>query len=169
MWAGKDSVLELMEGYIDGGHTRCTDYFYSSVTLAGITLRKNRRGVPKEIKKKRFQRGQPCYKQKRNVHFGAHIYIVHKTSKWYKKIFFHSTQTAVVNAWKLYKDAIGKVRLNDFRMDVVESLLNAKCDCARDHSDAARPELEEVSGPKNNTRRRCTGCYSTTSKEQGRV
>ncbi|KAK6034304.1 hypothetical protein COOONC_28191, partial [Cooperia oncophora] len=63
----------------------------------------------------------------------------------------------------------GSDEVADQRMDVVESLLNAKCDCARDHSDAARPELEEVSGPKNNTRRRCTGCYSTTSKEQGRV
>ncbi|VDO25445.1 unnamed protein product [Haemonchus placei] len=100
----------------------------------------------------------------------AYTPFVRKTAKWYKSFFFHLlTQTAVVNAWKLYRDVIKNVRLNDFKMDVIDSLLCQE----REYPPArqfqpARHVLEEVPFPKALSRRRCSGCYAIMSKEQGR-
>ncbi|XGW14066.1 hypothetical protein V3C99_000398, partial [Haemonchus contortus] len=85
IYAGKDPsrhepladqvVLELMEDYLDEGRIVCTDNFCSSVGLAEKlitrrshlgTLRRNRKGIPKENKETKLKRGQPCCKQKRN-------------------------------------------------------------------------------------------------------
>ncbi|XGW33875.1 hypothetical protein V3C99_017952 [Haemonchus contortus] len=86
IYAGKDPsrhelladqvVLELMEGFLDEGRIVCTDNFYSSFGLAEKlisrrshlvgTFRRNRKGIPKEIKETKLKRGQLCCKQKRN-------------------------------------------------------------------------------------------------------
>ncbi|XGW33830.1 hypothetical protein V3C99_017916 [Haemonchus contortus] len=236
IYAGKDPsrhepladqvVLELMEGFLDEGRIVCTDNFYSSVGLAEKlisrrshlvgTLRRNRKGIPKEIKETKLKRGQLCCKQKRNGvlvlkwrdkrdlyvistkhdatvgtsqkpevvddynemkgfvdlsdQMASYTPFVRRTMKWYKRIFFHLiTQTAVVNAWKLYKDVVKNIRLNDFKVEAVESLLNVdQSYTSSHHSHFMRHVLKEVSkGPKGINRRRCAEFYAAMSKEQG--
>ena len=74
----------------------------------------------------------------------------------------------VVNAWELYKDVVKNIRLNDFKLEVVESLLHFDHSyTSSHHCHSMRHVLEEVSkGLKGINRRRCIECYAAMSKEQ---
>ena len=92
--------------------------------------------------------------------------FVRKTCKWWIRIFFHLiTQTALVSAWKLYKDMIGNIKINDFKKEIVESLLETE----RVFIPSMRHKLEELKGPKAKTRKRCSNCYSKSSQAHGRL
>ena len=92
--------------------------------------------------------------------------FVRKTTKWYIRLFFHLiTQTAMVNAWRLYNDNIKRIKLVDFKIEVVESLLESE----RSYTPTTCHKLEETKGAKVTTRRRCVGCYKFLSKSEGQV
>ena len=66
----------------------------------------------------------------------------------------------LVNSWKFYNDYVKKIELNNFTMEVIEYLLRDERTCAP----TTQYTLEELDGPKSETRRYCTGCYRILSK-----
>lgn len=48
---------------------------------------------------------------------------MHKSTKWYKKVFFHMIDISLYNAWIIYKALGNNVPLLEFRHDVVQALL----------------------------------------------
>ncbi|VDL83170.1 unnamed protein product, partial [Nippostrongylus brasiliensis] len=86
VYAGKDKarcgtvadsvIMELMEDYLDQGRHLCTDNWYTSIPLARTlikrktnlvgTLRRNRKGIPSQVKEKKLKRGESCSQQDRN-------------------------------------------------------------------------------------------------------
>ena len=54
------------------------------------------------------------------------------------------TQTALVNSWKLYNDTTEKIKLNDFKLEIVEALLPDE----QVSTPAACHRLEELDGRK---------------------
>lgn len=84
-----DVVLKLCQDHLDHGRVVITDNFYTSIPLAQElrkthtvgTLRKNRKGVPKEITLQKLKKGEICgseneegivvgkWKDKREVYF----------------------------------------------------------------------------------------------------
>ena len=96
----------------------------------------------------------------------AYSPFVRKTTKWYIRIFFHIiTQTAVVNAWVLYNLLNNKTKLNEFKMILIESLLQEKTPVKNE----TKRLLEEVDGPRNVFRKRCAGCYKKNFDLHGRL
>ena len=94
----------------------------------------------------------------------AYTPFVRRTTKWYLRIFFHlMTQTALVNSWKLYNDIVEEIRPNDFKMNIIESLLENE----RVYAPATSHSLEELTGEKAVIRKRCIGCYKRLSRDHG--
>ncbi|KAK5980018.1 PiggyBac transposable element-derived protein 4 [Trichostrongylus colubriformis] len=68
--------MDLMEGFMDEGRVLCTDNFYTSIELAEmllrrktdliVTLRKNRKRIPKTVKEKKLKRGDVLFQQDDN-------------------------------------------------------------------------------------------------------
>ncbi|KIH56907.1 hypothetical protein ANCDUO_12909 [Ancylostoma duodenale] len=53
--------------------------------------------------------------------------FLRKTSKRYLRLFFHLlTQTSLVNSWRLYYDNAQTMKFNEFKIEVIESLLDSK-------------------------------------------
>lgn len=108
------------------------------------------------------------YKQARqfidaNNQMSTYTPFIRRTTTLYQKIFFHMiTQTALINSWRLYNDNVNHIRFMDFKMTVVEHLLDQ-----RFHTITTNHILEELAGPKSASRRRCVGCYKYLSKESG--
>ncbi|KAL6728531.1 hypothetical protein Aduo_010297 [Ancylostoma duodenale] len=90
---------------------------------------------------------------------------VRKTTKWYQRVFFHlTTQTAIVNSWRLFCDVTGSTMgLIDYKISIIKSLLPLK----RPPSPTLKHLLEQVEGPKRSTVRRCVGCYTKICTESG--
>ncbi|VDL68950.1 unnamed protein product [Nippostrongylus brasiliensis] len=101
----------------------------------------------------------------------AYTPFVRKTTKWYIRLFFHLlTQTAVINAWFLYcKIKSTKSRLNDFKLEIVESLLEFGQADTTPITTSSTPKLEEVHNAKGHDRRRCGSCYENLCKTHGRT
>ena len=69
-------VFSLMDDLLGKGRQLCCDNWYNSVGLAKKllerktdligTLRRNRRGIPTQVKKRRLKRGQLYYQQNKN-------------------------------------------------------------------------------------------------------
>ncbi|RCN41758.1 hypothetical protein ANCCAN_12299 [Ancylostoma caninum] len=62
---------------------------------------------------------------------------------------------AIGNAWRLYRDIVEKIRLTDFKMNIIESLLQEELQ----PSQTSDHKLEQLAGPKAVVRKRCVGCY----------
>ena len=93
----------------------------------------------------------------------AYTPFLRKTTKWYIRLFFHLvTQTSMVNAWRLYCDVISKIKFNEFKILVIEALLDIK-----KSTPSSRHKLEELH--KTSGRKRCTGCYDNLSHTHGRI
>jgi hypothetical protein len=230
VYAGKDTsrigsvaesvVMKLMDGLLDNGRRLFTDNWYTSIPLAETlikrkthmigTVRRNRRGLPKQVTGKKLKRGSVVAQQnrlgvtvlkwrdKRDVlmlstthddamseqakpmivqdynqvklfvdtsdQMASYSPYVRKTSKWYIRLFFHLlTQTALVNAWRLYSDHVQKIKLTDFKIEIIESLLDNERLCTL----PTRHTLEELAGRKAVSRKRCTGCYRNLSTKEG--
>ncbi|RCN44855.1 hypothetical protein ANCCAN_09137 [Ancylostoma caninum] len=68
-----------------------------------------------------------------------------RTKNWYIRLFHHLlTQTALVNAWRLYNDNIQRFTFSDLKIDVIECLL----DNERLNAITTRHSLEELTGPR---------------------
>lgn len=96
--------------------------------------------------------------------------FIQRTSKWYRKIFFHIIcNLAVINAWCLYKIKHGNnMHIMDFKKSIVRSWLSLQlsvCDTSPNNNN--KRILEEVGGPKKSTRRRCRSCYAELSQKFG--
>lgn len=230
IYAGKDTsrigsvassvVLRLMNGLLDHGRILYTDNWYSSVPLAEEliqrkthlvgTIKKNRKGLPKEVIDTKLKRGMSIARQNPNgvtvmkwvdkreifmlstLHdnainqdgkpvivedynsgkmyvdisdqMAAYTPFLRRTTKWYIRLFFHLlTQTALVNSWRLYCDNVNKVKLNDFKIEIIESLLEND----RQYVPKTKHWLEELDGPKALSRKRCHACYNKMSKTHG--
>ncbi|KIH44577.1 hypothetical protein ANCDUO_25397 [Ancylostoma duodenale] len=190
-----------MEGLLDEGRQLCTDNWYSSVPLVRKllkrkthligTLRRNRKGIPTQLKDRKLKRGQMYYQQSRSGilvlkwkdkrdllmistkhdasltqnnkpkvvedynnmmgyvdqsdQMAAYTPFVRKTTRWYLRIFFHLiTQAAIVNAWRLYSNIMEKIRLTDFKLILIESLLQEE----PQPSQTSDHKLEQLAGPK---------------------
>ena len=95
----------------------------------------------------------------------AYSPFLRKTTKWYIRLFFHLvTQTSMVNAWRLYNDCVDKIKFNEFKISVIESLLDKK----KPVVPTSRHKLEELSKT-TGLRKRCVGCYDFLSKTNGRL
>lgn len=87
-----------------------------------------------------------------------------KTVRWYKKVFVHVLQVAMVNAWSLYKLAYvdKKITLYDYRHIVIKSLLPAAIESPASISTKKRPNhiLSKVPFDQAGKRRkkRCRVC-----------
>ncbi|EYC26340.1 hypothetical protein Y032_0010g1099 [Ancylostoma ceylanicum] len=91
--------------------------------------------------------------------------FVRRTKKCHIRLLFHLlTQTSLVNAWRLYNDNIQRIRFNDFKIEVIEYLLNNE---RLNATTTIRRSVEELAGPKAVTRRRCSSCYRNWSKKEG--
>ena len=211
-------VMKLMDGLLDCGRRLFTDNFYTSIPLAENlikrrthmigTIRKNRKGLPKEVREKKLKRESIVaqqngdgitiikWKDKRDImmlsitHDGlmsehnkplavedynqAKLFVdtsdqmasyspyLRKTSKWYIRLFFHlTTQTALVNAWRLYSDHVKKIGFTEFKIEIIESLLK------KEDIPSGKPILEELAGPKSVSRKRCIACYRKLCKAEG--
>ena len=79
----------------------------------------------------------------------------------------------VVNAWKLYKVKVKNIRIQNrfigFKLEVVQSLLNADCGyTSSHHCHSMRHESEEIPGGlKGINSMRSVECNAAMSKEQG--
>lgn len=95
----------------------------------------------------------------------AYSPFVRRTTKWYIRIFFHFvTQMAIVNSWRLFCDSKEKIRLNEFKMNLVESLLHGGLNEAP--SPRVNHKLEKARVGSKEERRRCIGCYKELCEEK---
>lgn len=70
----------------------------------------------------------------------------------------------MVNAWRLYNDNVKKITFNDFKIEIVESLIFYERSFT---PTTTRHKLEELAGPKASTRKKCIACYKELSKKEG--
>ncbi|VDL74272.1 unnamed protein product [Nippostrongylus brasiliensis] len=211
--------MNLVDGLLDQGRTLFTDNWYTSVDLAEVllkrstnmvgTIRRNRVGIPKEIKNRKLKRGEMVAVQNRKgvviirwrdkrelfmlstmhgdsrsertdkptiVHaynegktfvdtsdqMASYSPFVRRTCKWYIRLFFHLlTQTALVNAWKLYCATKERIGLTKFKILITrEWLSRVEPDQQAPHGLNRETDhrLEKV-GFSRNSRKRCVGCY----------
>ena len=61
-----------------------------------------------------------------------------------------TTQTVLVNAWRLYSDHVTKIDFTEFNIEIIESPLKKK-----EETPSGKPILEELAGPKSVSRKRC--------------
>lgn len=99
-----------------------------------------------------------------------------RTLKWYKRLFFHLvTATTVVNALHLYNKINNKkIDITKFKEEIVKELTRTESEMESQISPAScskkrRHILKEVEGQKRTTRKRCSVCYKSLSKEHGSV
>lgn len=89
--------------------------------------------------------------------------FVRRTCKWYIRLLFHiTTQTMLVNAWRLYCEKQNtKVTLTNFKIEVSRSLLA----CLPTLTTTTRHVLQKA-GPARTSSKRCHSCYETMSKNE---
>ena len=213
----------LINGLLGKGRQLCCDHWYNSVGWAKKllkrktdligTLRRNRRGIPTQVKERRLKRGQLYYQQNKNGvlilkwkdkrdllmistchdeevsqsnkpvvvedckkfmryvdqsdQIASYTPFARRTIKWYLRTFFHLvTQTAIVNSWTLFCDSNDKIKLNEFKMRIVESVLASNSTL----SPRVTHKLEDIKVlSKKDIRKRCIGCYEDLAKKNGRT
>lgn len=68
--------MKLMNDFLDQGHTLLVDIWHKSIGLAEKmtdTLRKNRKGLPFDVKGKKLKRGQLAVQQNQEQYNGAQV------------------------------------------------------------------------------------------------
>ncbi|XP_067113917.1 piggyBac transposable element-derived protein 4-like [Osmerus mordax] len=111
------------------------------------------------------------------------VECIRKTTKWYKKIFFHLIDTAVLNSYIVHRKLSGKViPYRDFRIQLMKELLMDH-HVARCRSVGGRPsidtplrlkarhfpsEIPQTANQGRKTRRQCKVCQTSTRRKQRR-
>ncbi|XP_051530988.1 piggyBac transposable element-derived protein 4-like [Myxocyprinus asiaticus] len=102
-----------------------------------------------------------------------------KTTKWYKKVFFHLLDTAVLNSHIIHRQLTGKVITSlQFRMNMMRGLLEEHS-TPRCPSKAGHPvlrltarhfpsEVPQTASQGSRTRRHCKVCLSSTRRTKQR-
>lgn len=231
-------VLQLAEYYLNTGRTLTTDNFYTSIELAKLlisknthlvgTLRRNRKGVPNAVSKKKLSKGEffgmkdintgiviSKWKDKRDVmmlstkhgmdtvdvtdkrgrnktkpsviidynsskqgidlsdQMASYFSPLRRTIRWYHKVVFEILlNTAVVNAYLLFKTKTGKeIQIGEFRERLILSLSKTSEVPSTLRGGSSKhqfKETEEIDSRNRKRRRRCSSCYSNLLKEGGR-
>lgn len=88
--------------------------------------------------------------------------------KWYRKVMFELlTNTAVVNAYAIYKSTVLSPKdIVTFREQLVSYLLEERLDIGEDDNARVTHRLQTI---ENRPRGRCTSCYEHLSTSHGRV
>ncbi|EFN82711.1 PiggyBac transposable element-derived protein 4, partial [Harpegnathos saltator] len=150
-----------------------------------------------ETKKINYQTGEPKRKPKcvadYNALMGAvdkidmilsSLHCVRKSTKWYKKYFFHLLDLAIYNAYILYKEANEKiVTFEKFHLLLIKDILReyppdrVEAKGGRSHSDDLPFRLTERHFPtscvtnenrKHSSRRRCAVCTKNNRRSDSR-
>lgn len=99
----------------------------------------------------------------------AYAPYVRRTVKWYKRLAFHLlTSTTVVNALHLYnKVNTKKMGIIKFKEAIIQSLVRPNT-MPIDRPSPSRQKhlLKEAEGQKRVTRKRCSPCYKTMSRQR---
>lgn len=96
----------------------------------------------------------------------AYYPFVVRTCKWYVRLFFHLiTQTSLVNAYRLYCRSAQKISFLDFKINIVEALLQPEPEVSTPKTSRV---LEELPGKKSHIQRNCHNCYKEKVATDGR-
>ena len=81
--------------------------------------------------------------------FISYYNVLHKTRKWYKTIFFHMVDVAVVNAWLLHKEMAGTnnqrvLNQREFRQQLAEALREEHVEAQAVRDAGHNPDVHSV-------------------------